>query len=171
MISRASDENLNDRVLSMLSIETNLRLKAPKSLQYFLLGVVLWIVVDWGTAGGFRTAYFEKYGPTLLLFYIGYPLVFTILIFKLQWGPRRLFLATLAGIFLVEVVFAGNPLLITFPALLVGIPLAMAIYAPLTYFPLWFVRGEMGRHKTLIAVLTAIEAIIILLTTFSQPTP
>lgn len=145
--------------------------RLPKSWQYILLGNLLWIVVDWGTAGGFRITYFQKYGPTLLLFYAGYPLVFSILAFRLRWSERRLFGATLAAIFLIEVLFVGNPLLTTFPALLAGIPLAAAIYTPLTYFPLWFVHGELGRHRRLIAGLVLVELIIMTLTTIGNPGP
>ncbi len=135
---------------------------------YFILGVLLWGVVDFGTAGGFRIAYFQTYGPTLLLFYVGYPLVFTVLIFRWQWSERRLSVATLAAIFLIEVVFTGNPLLMTFPALLFGIPVAVAVYAPLTCFPLWFVRGQMGQHKPLVVGLTLVVIIIMALTTFGN---
>ena len=144
------------------------RMQLSKPWQYSLCGVVLWILVDWGTAGGFRVAYLRTYGPTLLFFYVGYPLVFSILIFRLRWSDRRLFLATLAAIFLIEVVFVGNPLLTTFPALLAGIPLAVAIYTPLTYFPLWFVRGELTRHRLLIAGLTIVELAVMALTTLGS---
>lgn len=138
------------------------------SWQYFLLGVLLWGLVDFGTAGGFRLAYFQKYGPTLLLFYIGYPLAFTVLIFRWHWSERRLFVATLVAIVLVEVVFTRNPLLMTFPALVFGVPLAIAVYAPLTFFPLWFVRRQMARHRALVIGLTLVEVIIMILTTFGN---
>lgn len=144
-------------------------LQWPPAWQYFLLGVLLWILVDFGTAGGFRVRYFETYGPALLLFYIGYPLLFTFLIFKLHWNESRLFAATLAAIVVVEVLFTRNPLVMTFPALLLGIPLAILVYAPLTYFPLWIVRGEAGRHRRLIAGLILVELIVMVLTTFGHP--
>jgi hypothetical protein len=137
-----------------------------KACQYFLLSVFLWIIVDWGTAGGFRLAYFEKFGPALLFFYIGYPLVFSILIFKLHWSDKQLFLATLFAIFVIEVIFTKNQLVMTFPALILGIPLAILVYLPLTYFPLWFVRKEVSRHKAVILGLILVELFIILLTTF-----
>lgn len=138
----------------------------PKAWQYSLLGVFLWVVVDFGTAGGFRLSYFEKYGPPLLFFYIGYPLLFSCLIFKLHWDERRLFWATLAAIFIVEVLFTKNPLVMTFPILLLGIPLAVLVYAPLTYFPLWIVRKEIVRHRLLIIGLIVVELVIMALTTF-----
>ncbi len=140
----------------------------PQSWQYFFLGILLWVLVDFGTAGGFRVSYFERYGATLLVFYIGYPLIFSILIFKLHWSERRLFLATLAAIFVVEVLFTGNPWVMTFPALLLGIPLAILVYAPLTYFPLWIVRKETVRYRKLIISLTVVELIVMMLTTFGH---
>jgi len=141
----------------------------PKSWQYFLLGVLLWVLVDFGTAGGFRITYFEKYGLTLLLFYVGYPLVFSVLIFRLRWSEIRLFAATLVAIFMVEVVFTRNPLVMTFPALIWAIPLAIMIYVPLTYFPLWFVRKEIAKHWILILGLTVVEVVIMMLATFGRP--
>jgi hypothetical protein len=140
-----------------------------KILAYFFLGLLLWIFVDFGTAGGFRISYFEKYGPTLLLFYLGYPLIFSVLIFKLHWDEYRLFLATLAAIFVIEVLFTRNPLVMTFPVLLLGIPLAIIVYMPLSYFPLWFVRKEMGKHRMLIPVLISVELGVMVLTTFGHP--
>lgn len=139
-----------------------------KLWQYFILDVLCWIVVDWGTAGGFRLSYVQKYGPTLLFFYLGYPLAFSVLIFRLRWSERGLLGATLAAIFVIEVVCVRNPLLMTFPALLAGIPLAVAIYSPLTYFPLWFVRGDLGRYRRLLAALIIVELIVMVLTTFGN---
>src|SRR5512139_1962922 len=135
----------------------NKSFQLPQAWQYFFLGVLLWTLVDFGTAGGFRISYFQTYGPTLLLFYIGYPWIFSILIFKLHWSERRLFLATLLAIFVVEVLFTRNPLVMTFPAMLLGIPLAMLVYTPLAYFSLWLVRGEMTKYKKLVIALSTVE--------------
>jgi hypothetical protein len=144
----------------------NKRPALPGSWTYFLLGVLLWAIVDWGTAGGFRMAYFEKYLPALLLFYIGFPLIFSVLIFRFHWGGRLLFSATLVTIFLVEGVVTRNRLLIAFPALLWGIPLSILVYAPPVYFPLWAVRGEVRRHWRLMLVLSGVTLTIMILTTF-----
>jgi hypothetical protein len=139
----------------------------PIFWQYFLLGVLLWVLVDFGTAGGFRFAYFQEYGPTLLLFYLGYPLIFTMLIFRWNWNETRLFFATLIAIFIVEVLFTRNPFVTSFPSLLWGIPMAILIYLPLTYFPLWFVRKEMGKYRFIVIGLSIVEVIVMWLTTFS----
>ncbi len=143
-------------------------MKESQAFRYCFICFLLWVLVDLGTAGGFRLSYFAKYGPALLIFYLGYPLVFTFLIYRAHWGERRLFLATLAAIFVVEVVFTGNPLVMTFPACLVGIPLAILIYAPLTYFPLWYVRKEIGSHKTVVIFLVICEVAVMGLTTFGN---
>ncbi|MBN2256950.1 MAG: hypothetical protein JW704_03900 [Anaerolineaceae bacterium] len=134
--------------------------------RYFLLGVLLWILVDFGTAGGFRPAYFQKYGLTLLLFYMGFPLVFTLLTFRLHWSEKRLFFATLVAIFIVEVLFTSNTLVMSYPSLLWGIPLAILVYLPLTYFPLWIVRKEINRHRFLVIGLIIVEVLVMWLTTF-----
>lgn len=139
----------------------------PLSWQYFLLGVLLWVFVDFGTAGGFRFAYFREYGATLLLFYLGYPLIFTLLIFRLYWNEGRLFFATLVAIFIIEIIFIRNVLLMSFPSLLWAIPLAILVYLPLTFFPLWIVRKEIGRHRFLVIGLSIVEVIVMWLTTFS----
>ena len=140
------------------------RLQIPDAARYFVAGVLLWIVVDFGTAGGFRPSYLVRYGPALLVFYLGYPLFFTALAFGRGWSERRLLAATLVAIVIVEVAFTGNPLVTTFPAMLFAIPLAVAVYLPLTFFPLWWVRGEMGWHRRLVVFLTAVEVAVMLLT-------
>lgn len=135
-----------------------------QALAHFLMGVALWIAVDWGTAGGFRPSYFAAYMPELLVFYIGYPAVFTYLVFRCRFGTRALLVATLVAIFVIEVLFTRNPWLMVPPLLFVGIPLAIAVYAPLTFFPLWIVRREISQHRRLVWFLIAIEAALSALT-------
>ena len=140
----------------------------PKSkiLPYVFYGFVLWVLIDLGTAGGVRLSYFPAHGPLLLAFYLGYPIVFAFLIFKVRWYNWRLLLATFLAILLIEGLFTRNPFVVSFPLLLVGIPLALAIYAPLTYFPLWLVNNEMGKHKVMASVLSLVVTTVVLLTTF-----
>lgn len=135
---------------------------------FFALSVALWFVVDFGTAGGFRPSYFATYMPALLVFYLGYPAVFTYLVFGRQMGTRGLLAATIVAIFIVEVLFVHNPWLIVPPLLFVGIPLAISVYAPLTFFPLWIVRGEMGLHRRLVRGLCVVEVVLIALTTLGK---
>lgn len=139
-----------------------------KAIRYIAWGVLIWFLVDFGTAGGFRIEYLIHYGRALWIFYIGCPLIFGYLIFYREWKTRKLMLATLAAIAVVEGLFTGNPLVLTFPALLIGIPLAVCVYTPLTFFPLWIVNREMGRHKILVGFTTTIIVCITLLTTFGK---
>ena len=135
---------------------------------FLLACFMLWVVVDFGTAGGFRPTYLATYMPALLVFYLGYPAVFTYLIFRRGTSTRGLVLATVVAIFIVEVLFAHNPWLVVPPLLFVGIPLAIAIYAPLTFFPLWLARGELDRHRRLVRGMCAVEAVIIALSTLGK---
>jgi hypothetical protein len=135
---------------------------------YFILCCLFWFIIDFGTAGGFKLSYFEKYGFTLAIFYLGYPIIFTFLIFKRHYSNVKIFIATLVAIFIIEVIFTTNPLVMQFPVMLLGIPLAIAIYTPLTFFPLWIIRKEMKSHIRIVISLIVVEAIIILLTTFGN---
>ena len=138
----------------------------PNPIQFFLLSVILWFVVDFGTAGGFRLFYYEKIWPAILFFYLGFPLIFSILIFRMKWDDRRLFFGMLVAIFIVEILFTRNPLLMTFPTLLWGIPLAVLIYTLLVFFPLWFLRNELTKHLLVIIVTCTVVLIVTLLTVF-----
>ena len=137
-----------------------------KSLRYVLLGFTLWTLVDLGTAGGFRRSYLTAHGPLLLVFYVGFPLAFAYLIFRRGWSGWRLLLATGVAILLVEGVFTRNPFVLSFPLMLVGIPLAICVYSPLTYFPLWIVNREMSKHAAVVAFLSLVVLSVMLLTTF-----
>jgi len=138
-------------------------------LLYILWGVILWFFVDLGTAGGFKISYLIQYGRALWIFYIGFPILFAYLIYRRQWKTRKLILATLAAIAIVEGLFTRNPLVLSFPLLLVGIPLAVCVYLPLTFFPLWIVNHEMGNHKIAVGFLSAVIIVISILTTFGNP--
>jgi len=137
-----------------------------KPLLYILCGFILWVIIDQGTAGGFRLSYFRDHGPLLLAFYLGFPIAFAYLIFRRHWAGWKLFLATAVAIILVEGVLTRNPLILSFPQMLVGIPLAICVYAPLTYFPLWIVNGEMGKHTAVVAFLSVVVLAVMFLTTF-----
>ena len=149
------------RHLQMVKVQS-----PPKALLYILYGFILWVIIDLGTAGGFRLSYFSAYGPLLLVFYLGYPLVFAYLIYQCNGSERMLFLGTVIAIILIEAVFTGNPLILSFPQMLVGIPLAICVYVPLTYFPLWIVNREMGKHKVVVVVVSLVVIAVMFLTTF-----
>ena len=107
--------------------------------------------------------------PEIWLFYVGYPLVFAFLIYKRKWSDKRVFLATLVGAFLVEVAFAGNKLLFTFPIMLIGIPIAVSIYSLLTFVPKWIVENKIGQNKRKL-ILMVIVWILVSISTFTGNT-
>lgn len=124
--------------------------------RYVIWGILMWSIVDFGTAGGLNVSYFAKYGPLLLAYYVSYPLVFSYLIFSRKWNEKELFVATVAAMFVIEGILVRNPFVLAFPLLILGIPLAICIYAPLTYFPLWIVNGETEKHTKTIIALSAV---------------
>ncbi|MBN1429140.1 MAG: hypothetical protein JXB07_12260 [Anaerolineae bacterium] len=116
--------------------------KWRNAIQYIAWGSLFWLVIDFGTAGGFRIAYYEKYAPTICVFYTILPVIFSYLAIGRSWDWKRLFAATLFEIVLVEGLFVRNPLVLTFPTLLIGIPLAICIYTPLTFLAQRRIVGE-----------------------------
>ncbi len=135
-----------------------------KAIAYVASAALLWFVVDFGTAGGFRLAYLARYGLALALFYVGHPLAFGYLIFRRGWRGQRLFWATIAALLFIEGLVIQNRFVLSFPLLLAGIPLAICVYLPLTYFPLWLVNGELGQHRRAVFLLSSVIAGISLLT-------
>jgi hypothetical protein len=141
-----------------------------KLLKYFLLGILFWVVVDFTTTGAIRnpSLYYSTYMPALLIFYIGYPLVFSFLIYRFNFIGKKLFLATLIGAFIVEVIFTHNPLLITFPLMLIGIPAAVSIYSFITFVPKWIVDEDIKDNKWKLTIMTAVYILISLASLFGS---
>ena len=133
-----------------------------KLLKYFIIGIIFWFVVDFTTTEAIRNPcfYYSTYMPTLLIFYIGYPLIFSFLIYKFNFIGKKLFIAALIGAFIVEVVFTHNPLLITFPLMLIGIPVAVSIYSFITYVPKWIVDGEIKNNKCKLVIMVTVYLLI-----------
>jgi len=140
-------------------------------LRYFLIAVLAWVIVDFTTteAIGNPRGYYSKYMPALLIFYFGYPLVFSAFIYKFRLGARRLFLAMLAGIVVVEILFTHNTLLFTLPICLLAIPISLGHYGMVTFMPMWMAEGTISQNrKWALATLVvwAIGAMLNILTQF-----
>ena len=58
--------------------------------RYFALAVLAWVIVDFTTAAAIRSPrdYYSKYMPALLIFYLGYPLVFCALRYRFRLGAK-----------------------------------------------------------------------------------
>ena len=115
-------------------------------IKYFLIAVLAWFIVDFTTTEAIANLnYYTKYMPMLLLFYLGYPLVFTLLIYKYKLKTKGLFIAMLIGIILVEIVFSNNLLFFKFPLVLLLIPISLAYYSMITFVPLWIVEKKKNK--------------------------
>jgi len=141
-----------------------------KGFLYFLLGIVFWFIIDFTTTEAIRdpNLYYSTYMPALLIFYIGYPLVFSLLIYKFKLNNIILFIGVLIGIFIVEILFTHNALLFTFPIMLLAIPAAIAIYSLLTFVPKWIVDGEIKDNKWKLIIMIVIYILISLATVFGS---
>ena len=136
------------------------KINMNNSLRYFVLGVIFWIVVDYTTAFNPDFQRWLDHMPEIWLFYLGYPLLFTFLIYKKGWTGWKLFLPMLLGAFVVEVIFTHNVLLYTFPIMLVMIPIALCIYGFITYTPKWIVEKKILEHKILSLLFAAVWVIV-----------
>ena len=96
-------------------------------------------------------AYYSRYMPALLLFYLGYPLVFSVLIYRLRLGNRGLFLAMIVGIVVVEILFTHNMLLLTLPICLLAIPISLGHYGMVTFMPMWIAERTVRENRKWVA--------------------
>lgn len=134
-----------------------------KFWKYFLLAVLAWVLMEITTAMSFDFQRWFTYWPGIWLIYLGFPSIFTFLIYKRNFGEWKLFLAMIIEIFIVEIVFTRNALLHTFPIMLIMIPIAICIYAFITYIPLWFVENKLKENKWKIGILVIVWVIVTIL--------
>ena len=137
--------------------------------MYFLLGAIFWVTVDFTTAFAPNVGRWVSYMPTILVFYFGSPLLFAFLIYRKGWSDRALLGPMLALLVLVEIVFSHNALLYTFPLLLIFLPVALAIYALITYVPRWIVDGRLAQRRGTTLLLVLVWLVVAVLSTSSRP--
>lgn len=137
------------------------------SHKYYLSCFALITLVDYTTAFNPDWQRWVAHMPAVWIFYLTYPLLFTWLIFKRRCRGWRLALVVLTAALLLEIVVFNNPLFDAFPLNLLMIPLAFAIYAFITYIPLWLVEGSLRRYAGRTLLLTLVWMLISLLTYFS----
>lgn len=136
--------------------------------QYFVLGAIFWIGVDFTTAFAPNVGRWASYMPVIWVFYLGSPLVFAVLIYRRGWSDRSLFGPMLVVLVLVEVVFSHNALLFTFPLLLIFIPVAVAIYSFITYVPRWIIERRLVQHRETTLLLVLVWLVVAVLSTSSR---
>ena len=136
--------------------------------EYFLLGALFWVCVDFTTAFAPDVQGWVSHMPLIFAFYFGSPLVFAFLIYRREWSDRSLLGPMLVVLVLVEVVFSHNALLYTFPLLLIFIPLAVAIYSFLTYVPRWIIDRRIAQHRMTTLLLVVVWLTVAVLSTASR---
>lgn len=143
---------------------------ARNPLKYFLFAVLAWVIVDFTTTAaiGDPLAYYSRYMPALLLFYLGYPLVFSVLIYRLRLGNRGLFLAMIVGIVVVEILFTHNMLLLTLPICLLAIPISLGHYGMVTFMPMWIAERTVRENRKWVAATSGVWAVGVLLNILTQ---
>jgi len=135
-----------------------------KYLKYLLFGILFWVVVDFTTAFSPDFQRWFSYMPTIWLFYIGFPLVFTLLIYKFKLKDKSLFIVAIIGGILAELVLFHNALLYTFPIMLLAIPFLISIYSLISIVPKWIVEKEVKKNKKKTIIMVVIWLIISILT-------
>ncbi len=143
-----------------------------RGVLYFLIGVALWFLVDFTTTYAIKdpVKYYRTYMPVILIFYMGCPFIFSLLIYKFKFRSIRLFIAMIIEIITVEILFTKNPLFFSFPNVILAIVAAISLYSFLTFLPKWIADKELKNKKVLAITLTAIWSIITLITIFEGGT-
>ena len=131
-----------------------------KFTKYFLWGILFWLIVEWFTAFQPNLGKWLSYWPEIWLFYITFPLIFAHLIYTQKWNEKQIFISTILTIFIVEVIFAHNTLLYTWPVMIAIIPIAIAIYGFLIFIPKWIVEEKLRENTGKIIIMTVVMAIV-----------
>jgi hypothetical protein len=132
-------------------------------LKYFIIGVFFWVVVDYTTAFNPDFQRWIDHMPEIWSFYIGYPLLFSFLIYKKKWDTRKVFYSMIIVAFIIEVILSNNALLYTFPIMLIMIPIAVAIYSFITFTPKWIVEKKIIENKKKLIILVIVWATVSIL--------
>ncbi|MBU7024808.1 MAG: hypothetical protein HXS40_11645 [Theionarchaea archaeon] len=135
-----------------------------KFLKYFIIGVMFWLLVDWTTAFQPDLQRWLTYWPEIWMFYLGFPLIFAFLIYRRMWSDRKIFVATLFEVFIVEIVFTHNVLLYTFPIMVLALPVGIILYSILAFVPKWIVDKELKRNKWKLTLMVVVWAFVSLAT-------
>jgi hypothetical protein len=135
-----------------------------KFLKYFIMGVMFWLLVDWTTAFQPDLQRWLTYWPEIWMFYLGFPLIFAFLIYKRMWSNRKIFVATLFEVFIVEIVFTHNALLYTFPIMVLALPVGIILYSLLVFVPKWIVDKELRRNRWKLTLMVVVWVFVSLAT-------
>lgn len=133
-------------------------------LYYLIYGIICWVIVDFTTVFNPNLQRWISYWPTIWLFYILFPLMFSLLIYKVKINDKQLFLCIIIEIIISEVILFQNQLLFTFPIMLLAIPLSLCIYTLITFLPKWIVEKKLKENQRMVIFLIVIWILISIIT-------
>ena len=126
-----------------------------KFLKYFLLAVLFFVIVDFLTTAALvhPVEYYSTFMPFILVFYIGYPLIFSFILTKFKLKTKGLFIGAIIGMFISEVIFFHNPLFFQFPLALIALLFGISCYSLITIVPKWIIDKEVLKRKKWIIIM------------------
>ena len=133
-------------------------------LYYLIYGIICWVIVDFTTVFNPNLQKWISYWPTIWLFYILFPLMFSLLIYKVKINDKQLFLCIIIEIIISEVILFQNQLLFTFPIMLLAIPISLCIYTLITFLPKWIVEKKLKENQRMVIFLIVIWILISIIT-------
>ena len=133
-------------------------------LYYLIYGIICWVIVDFTTVFNPNLQKWISYWPTIWLFYILFPLMFSLLIYKVKINDKQLFLCIIIEIIISEVILFQNQLLFTFPIMLLAIPLSLCIYTLITFLPKWIVEKKLKENQRMVIFLIVVWILISIIT-------
>jgi hypothetical protein len=133
-------------------------------LYYLIYGIICWVIVDFTTVFNPNLQKWISYWPTIWLFYILFPLIFSFLIYKVKINDKQLFLCIIIEIIISEVILFQNQLLFTFPIMLLAIPLSLCIYTLITFLPKWIVEKKLKENQRMVIFLIVVWILISIIT-------
>lgn len=121
--------------------------------KYLILSIIIWVLVDFTTAHIPNFDSWKSFMPEIWIFYIGWPLLFSYLIYKNEWDDKKIFKWTMILGFLLEIIFFNNTMFFMFPFMLIAIPVFIAIYTLVTLVPKWIIEKRLKDHKIKIVLI------------------
>ncbi|MFH1211003.1 MAG: hypothetical protein V1645_03730 [archaeon] len=142
-----------------------------KLVKYLILYIATYFIIDFATGFNWDVQYWLSVNGPLMMAIL-YPLsglIFYYIIYKRKWEDWKIFTAMMAYAMFIEAFVLRNPFVITFPALMAGIPLAADLYGLIVFLPKWITDKEVRKHKLLLAIMTIIFIILAIIAYFNNP--
>lgn len=141
-----------------------------KILKYLLLYILIYFIIDFSTGFNWDFKYWTSIGGPILGAII-YPLsglFFAYLIFRKNIKEKWLFIIAVVYGLLLEIIIFKNPLL-AFPNILLGLPIAAAVYSLIVFLPKWIVERSVRKNLKKLIPLLLVWIFMAVLSFFINP--